>query len=73
MSKKIKRLLCFYCKYEISKHNKSEKYVKYNGKIKAICKNCNAKTHKTLQGEYEHNDVQCKIIEKVNITSKCQD
>ena len=62
---------CFYCKYEISKYNKSAKSVKFNGKLKEICKNCNKKKHKTLEIIYEKCDVQCKICKKPALYKKC--
>ena len=69
--KNLKRKLCFYCKYEISKHNRSNQVVKYNGKYKGICRNCNDKKHKPLRNEYKNHDVQCKMCCKPVMFKKC--
>ena len=42
---------CFFCKYELTKHNKSTKSVKYNGKLKPLCKYCTKNKHKALEIE----------------------
>ena len=52
VSKRLK-LYCFYCKYESSKYNKSNKFVKFKGKLKSICKFCNKNKHKTLETKYK--------------------
>ena len=71
MAKIHKKETCFYCRYEISKYNKSNKFVKYNGKLKKVCKNCRKKTHKPLEAIYGNCDVQCKICKKPVIYKKC--
>ena len=71
IGKNLKRKLCFYCKYEISKHNKSNQLVKYNGKSKEICRNCNKNKHKPLKNEYENHDIQCKVCYKPVMFKKC--
>ena len=67
VSKRLK-LYCFYCKYESSKYNKSNKFVKFKGKLKSICKFCNKNKHKTLETKYKDNDTQCKICNKKFVT-----
>ena len=66
------RKTCFYCKYELSKYNKSNNYVKFNSRLKEICKNCKPKAHKPLEKAYNHEyDVQCKICRKAVMYKKC--
>ena len=48
------RKTCFYCKYELIKHNKSNNYVKFNSRLKEICKNCKLKAYKPLEKAYNH-------------------
>ena len=62
---------CFLCRYEITKYNKSNKQVKYNGLSKIICKFCTCKTHKILDNNYKNIDIQCKICKKPSIYKKC--
>ena len=71
MVKKNNKETCFYCRYEISKYNKSNKHVKYHGKLKKVCKNCNKKTHKPLETVYKECDVECKICRKPVMYKKC--
>ena len=66
-----KRKTCFYCKYEISKYNKSNKFVKFNSKLKEVCKNCKPKAHKPLEKSYHDFDVQCKLCKKPVMYKKC--
>ena len=70
VSKRLK-LYCFYCKYESSKYNKSNKFVKFKGKLKSICKFCNKNKHKTLLTKYKDNDTQCKICNNAVMYKKC--
>ena len=69
--KNKKRKLCFYCRYEISKHNKSNQVVQYNKKSKEICRYCSDRKHKPLKPEYKNHDVQCKICTKPVMFKKC--
>ena len=71
VDKKQFRSFCFYCKHEILNYDKSNKHVKYNGKFKRVCKNCNQNRHKTLMKCYKENDVQCKICLKPVMNKKC--
>ena len=67
-----KRRTCFYCKYEISKYNKSNKCVKFNSKYKEICKNCTQRAHKPLKKPlYSDFDIQCKICKHPVMYKKC--
>ena len=69
--KKLFRNFCFYCKHEILKYDRSNRYIKYNGKLKRVCKNCNHNRHKTLMKCYKENDVQCKICLKPVMNKNC--
>ena len=65
------RLTCFFCKYEISKHNKSNKTVLYAKKYRPICKYCTKNRHKSLNKEYVNTDTQCKLCIKPTLYKKC--
>ena len=70
--KKLKnKLTCFFCRYEIDKHNKSSKYVLYKNKIKSICRYCTKNTHKALDAKYKETDTQCKLCDKPTLYKKC--
>ena len=71
VNKKMYRNFCFYCKHEILNYDKSNKHVKFNGKLKRVCKNCNQNRHKTLMKCYKEYDVQCKICLKPVMNKKC--
>ena len=68
---KYNKKTCFFCKYEITKHNKTLKHVKYNGKPKSICKYCTKHKHKALQSNYKDVDTKCKICKKPTLYKKC--
>ena len=69
---KIKiKVTCFLCRYEITKHNKSSRQIKYNKQIKPICKYCTKKKHKVLEDKYNNFDIQCKICNKPCKFNKC--
>ena len=65
------RLTCFLCRYEITKHNKSEKQIKFKGKLKPICRYCTKNNHKILDNQYKNIDLQCKICEKPSRYKNC--
>ena len=65
------RLTCFLCRYEITKHNKCEKQIKFKGKLKPICKYCNKNNHKILDKKYKNIDIQCKICDKPSRYKNC--
>ena len=65
------KLTCFLCRYEITKYNKSNKQVKYNGLPKIICKFCTKNKHKILDNNFKSIDIQCKICNKPSIYKKC--
>ena len=72
MSKnKNNKKICFFCKYELGKHNKSTKCVKYNGSLKPICKYCTKNKHKALEIKNINIDTQCKICKKPTLYKKC--
>ena len=56
-----KNKTCFFCKYELTKHNKSTKCVKYNGNLRPLCKYCTKHKHKALEIKNKNIDTQCKI------------
>ena len=62
---------CFFCKYELTKHNKSMKCVKYNGNLKPLCKYCTKYKHKALDIKNNNIDTQCKICNKPTLYKKC--
>ena len=64
-------MTCFFCKYEILKHNMSTKTVLYNKKSWPICKHCTEKRHKPLNKKYINFDTQCKICIKPTLYKKC--
>ena len=66
-----KKLTCFLCKYEITKHNKSAKHVKFNGKPKAICRYCTKNKNKPLHAQCNEKDIQCKTCNKPTMYKKC--
>ena len=66
-----KKATCFLCRYEITKHNKSTKQVKYNGQSKPVCKFCTKTKHKILNEKYKQHDLQCKICKKPSLYKKC--
>ena len=65
------KITCFLCRYEITKHNKSDKKVTYNGKLKTICKFCTKNKHKILENQYKSTDIQCKNCKKPSLYKKC--
>ena len=72
MSKnKSNKKICFFCKYELGKHNKSTKCVKYNGSLKPICKYCTKNKHKALEMKNINIDTHCKICKKPTLYKKC--
>ena len=71
-NKKFKsKLTCFFCRYEITKHNKSSKHVLYNKKMKPICRHCTKNKHKALDINYKNTDTQCKLCNKPTLYKKC--
>ena len=68
---KQKRSTCFLCRYEITKHNKSHKQVKFAGKLKPICKHCTKTQQKVLDTNYKNIDMQCKICNKPSKYKNC--
>ena len=66
-----KKATCFLCRYEITKHNKSTKQVKYNGQSKPVCKFCTKTKLKILNENYKQHDTQCKICKKPSLYKKC--
>ena len=72
MTKNTKfRLNCFLCRYEITKHNRSKKQIKFKGNLKSICKYCTKNKHKVLDNKYKDIDIQCKICNKPSIYKNC--
>ena len=65
------KITCFLCRYEITKYNKSNKEVTFNGKLKTICKFCTKNKHKILEKQYKSTDIQCKICNKPSLYKKC--
>ena len=65
------KITCFLCRYEITKHNKSTRQVKYNKHDKPICKYCTKKNHKILEDKYKNFDMQCKICNEPSKYRKC--
>ena len=68
---KYNKKSCFFCKYELTKHNKSTKCVKYNGNLKPICKYCTKNKHKSLEIKNKNIDTQCKLCKKPTLYKKC--
>ena len=62
---------CFFCKYEISKHNKSKNFVKFRNKLKPLCRYCTKNKHKPLEPKNKDNDTHCKICNKAVMYKKC--
>ena len=71
MNRNKNRKICFFCKYELTKHNKSTKFVKYNNNLKPICKHCTKYKHKALEYKNNEVDTQCKICKKPTLYKKC--
>ena len=71
MNKNKNRKNCFLCKYELTKHNRSTKFVKYNKNLKPICKYCTKHKHKALQYKNSEIDTQCKICKNPTLYKKC--
>ena len=69
MTKSKNKPTCFFCRYEITKHNKSSKYVLYNNKMKSICRYCTKNKHKALDNKYMNTDTQCKLCNKPTLYS----
>ena len=67
----IFKLTCFYCKYEIHKYNKSNKYIKFKNQLKPLCRYCTSKKHKPLEIIYKDIDTQCRICRKPVMYKKC--
>ena len=65
------KLTCFLCRYVITKHNRYEKQIKFNGKLKPICKHCTKNNHKGLDNKHKNIDLQCKICEKPSRYNNC--
>ena len=71
-SKKLKtRLTCFLCRYEITKHNKSEKRIVFRGNLKNICRYCTKNNHKILRYQFKNVDIQCKVCNKPSRYKNC--
>ena len=66
-----RKLTCFLCRYEISKHNELAKQQKFNGKLRPICRYCTKNKHKPLDVKYNEKDIQCKICNKPTMYKKC--
>ena len=65
------RTTCFFCRYEINKHNKVTKHVIYNKQLRPICKYCTKSKHKPLENKYTNVDTQCKLCIKPTLYKKC--
>ena len=71
MAKKKLRLTCFLCRYELTKHNRSDKQIKFSGKLKPICKHCSKNKHKVLDNNFKNIDIQCKKCNKPSKYKNC--
>ena len=67
------RSTCFLCRYELTKHNRSENKIKFAGKMKPICKYCTKNKHKVLDNRYKNIDIdiQCKKCNKPSKYKNC--
>ena len=70
MNNKTLKVTCFFCRYEITKHNKSSKHVLYNKNLKPICRHCTKNKHKALDIKYKNTDTQCKLCNKPTLYKK---
>ena len=70
--KKFKtKLTCFLCRYEITKHNKSEKQIIFRGNLKSVCRYCTKTKHKILSYKLKNIDIQCKVCDKPSRYKNC--
>ena len=65
------KLSCFLCRYEITKHNKSEKQIVFRGNLKAVCRYCTKNNHKILSYQLKKVDIQCKVCDKPSRYKNC--
>ena len=68
---KKSKITCFFCKYEIQKHNKSNNTVLFKNQSKPICKYCTKNKHKPLEIIYKNHDTQCKLCKKPVMFKNC--
>ena len=71
MRDKPNKLTCFFCKYEIHKTNKSNKFIKFKEQLKPLCRHCTSKKHKPLETIYKNADTQCKTCKKPVMYKNC--